>query len=69
MLGLRYLVTGVPVEEIDRSYQPGDFTTIGRIGKAYVYENPGALPRSTGRDLRHAGGFRGHDRERRMAGG
>lgn len=45
MLGLRYLVTGVPVEEIDRSYQPGDFTAIGRIGKAYVYENPAAFPR------------------------
>jgi hypothetical protein len=46
MLGLRYLVTGVPVEEIDRNYQPGDFNAIGRIGRTYVYENRGAFARA-----------------------
>lgn len=46
MLGLRYLVTGVPVEEIDRNYRAGDFNAIGRIGNAYVYENPAAFPRA-----------------------
>ena len=42
---MRFIVTGVPVEEIDRSLKPGDLTLIARTKDAYVYENPRALPR------------------------
>src|SRR5262249_9372998 len=45
LLGLRFILTGVPVEQIDTSLQPGDLTFIARTAEAYVYENPRALPR------------------------
>jgi hypothetical protein len=45
LLGLRFIATGVPVEEIDRSLAAGDLTLIARTTDAYVYENPRALPR------------------------
>ena len=45
LLGLRFIATGVPVEEIDSSLKPGDLEFIARTGDAYVYENPRALPR------------------------
>jgi hypothetical protein len=45
LLGVRFIATGVPVEEIDSSLKPGDLTFIARTGDAYVYENPRALPR------------------------
>lgn len=45
MLGLRFVATGVPVEEIDRSYKPGDLVELTRIGKVRIYENPRAMPR------------------------
>jgi hypothetical protein len=45
MLGLRFIATGVPVEQIDKSLKPGDLTQIARTKDAYVYENPRALPR------------------------
>jgi hypothetical protein len=45
LCGVRFIVTGVPVEEIDRSLKPGDLTLIARTKDAYVYENPRALPR------------------------
>jgi hypothetical protein len=35
----------VPIEEIDKSLQPGDLDLIARTGDAWVYENPRALPR------------------------
>lgn len=46
MLGLRFIATGVPVEQIDKALKPGDLTQIARTADAYVYENPRALPRA-----------------------
>jgi hypothetical protein len=45
LLGLRFIVVGVPVEKVDPSLQPGDLTLIAQTQDAYVYENPRALPR------------------------
>jgi hypothetical protein len=45
LLGVRFIATGVPVEEIDSSLKPGDLTYIAHTKDAYVYENPRALPR------------------------
>jgi hypothetical protein len=45
MLGLRFIATGVPIEQIDRRLKPGDLVQIARTKDAYVYENPRALPR------------------------
>ncbi len=45
MLGLRYVATGVPIEEIDAQYKPGDFDELTQIGKVHIYENKSAYPR------------------------
>lgn len=45
LFGLRFIATGVPVEQIDKALQPGDLALVGRTTDAYVYENPRALPR------------------------
>ena len=45
LLGVRFIATGVPVEQIDSSLTPGDLNFIARTKDAYVYENPRALPR------------------------
>ncbi len=45
MLGLRFIATGVPVEQIDKRLKPGDLRQIARTRDAFVYENPRALPR------------------------
>jgi hypothetical protein len=45
LLGVRFIATGVPVEQIDTSLKPGDLDFIARTKDAYVYENPRALPR------------------------
>ena len=45
LLGVRFIATGVPVEEIDSSLKPGDLNFVARTRDAYVYENPRALPR------------------------
>jgi hypothetical protein len=45
MLGLRFIATGVPAEQIDKQLKPGDLVQIARTRDAYVYENPRALPR------------------------
>jgi len=45
LLGLRFIVSGVPLEQIDGSLKPGDLEFIGRTKEGYVYENPRALPR------------------------
>ncbi|HEV7338913.1 MAG TPA: hypothetical protein VGO06_23255 [Bosea sp. (in: a-proteobacteria)] len=45
MLGLRFIATGVPVEQIDKALKPGDLVQIARTADAFVYENPRALPR------------------------
>ncbi len=45
LLGLRYIATGVPIEEIDPNLKPGDVSEIARTKDAHIYEYPGALPR------------------------
>ncbi len=45
LFGVRFIATGVPVEEIDGSLKPGDLNLIARTKDAYIYENPRALPR------------------------
>ena len=45
ILGLRYVVTGVPIEQIDKHYQPGDLNELTQIGGVHVYENSRAFPR------------------------
>lgn len=45
LLGLRFIATGVPVEEIDKALKPGDLRLIARTADGYVYENPRAMPR------------------------
>src|SRR5690606_11309424 len=45
MLGLRFIATGVPAEQIDKTLKPGDLAQIARTRDAYIYENPRALPR------------------------
>jgi hypothetical protein len=45
LFGVRFVAIGVPVEQIDKSFKPGDLEFIARTKDAYVYENPRALPR------------------------
>jgi hypothetical protein len=45
LFGVRLIVTGVPVETIDKALRLGDLDLIARTKDAYVYENPRALPR------------------------
>jgi hypothetical protein len=45
LLGLRFIAVGVPIEQIDPLLKPGDLDLVARTPDAYIYENPGALPR------------------------
>ena len=45
LLGLRYIASAVPIEQVDRNLKPGDLIQIARTKDAYIYENPRALPR------------------------
>src|SRR6266852_5416983 len=45
LCGVRFIVSGVPVEQIDPSLHAGDLKFVARTKDAYVYENPRALPR------------------------
>jgi len=45
LFGVRFIASGVPIEQIDRSLKPGDLNLVMRTKDAYVYENPRALPR------------------------
>lgn len=45
MLGVRYIVSGVPIERIDKQLRSGDLRLIARTKEAFVYENQRALPR------------------------
>jgi hypothetical protein len=46
LLGLRLIVTGVPIERIDTSLKPGDLNFVARTADGFIYENPRALPRA-----------------------
>jgi hypothetical protein len=45
LFGVRFILTGVPVERIDPTLEPGDLKEIAHTADAFVYENPRALPR------------------------
>jgi hypothetical protein len=45
LLGLRFIVTGVPVESMDRRLQPGDLELVARTDDGFVYENERAMDR------------------------
>ncbi len=45
LFGLRFIATGIPIEQIDRTLKPGMLRFIGRASESYIYENPDALPR------------------------
>ncbi|MDB5642241.1 MAG: hypothetical protein JWN07_1558 [Hyphomicrobiales bacterium] len=45
MLGLRFIASGVPLNEFDKTLKRGDLVEVARTKDAYVYENPRALPR------------------------
>jgi hypothetical protein len=45
LLGLRYIVSPIPVDKIDRSVRPTDLRFMARTPEGYVYENTEALPR------------------------
>ncbi|HEX5957213.1 MAG TPA: hypothetical protein VFY92_00970, partial [Hyphomicrobiaceae bacterium] len=45
LLGLRFIVTGVEVEKMDRRLQPGDLMLVARTADGFVYENPRAMDR------------------------
>ena len=45
LLGLRYIAAGAPIETIDKTLATGDLPLIARTRDAWIYENPGALPR------------------------
>jgi hypothetical protein len=45
LCGVRFIASGVPVEQIDTSLHAGDLKFIAHTEDAYVYENPRALPR------------------------
>lgn len=45
LLGLRYIASPVPIEQVDHALHGGDLHLIARTKEGYVYENPHALPR------------------------
>jgi hypothetical protein len=45
MLGVRLIVSGVPIEQIDNKVRQGDFHLVSTTTDAFIYENPRALPR------------------------
>jgi hypothetical protein len=45
LLGLRFIVVGVPIEEVDKKLKPGELKLVARTADAYVYENEHVLPR------------------------
>jgi len=68
LLGLRYIATGVPIEQIDKNIKPGDVNFIARTKDAYVYEYPNALAARATASLRVARRFREDDHRGRVAG-
>lgn len=45
LLGLRFIVTGVTIETIDRRLKPGDLPLVARTDDGFIYENPAAMDR------------------------
>jgi len=64
LLGLRFIVTGVPIEQMDRSLKPGDLPLVASTSDGFVYENPDAMDR-----VLFATDAKGADFERMLADG
>jgi hypothetical protein len=45
MLGLRFVATGVPIDQIDKRLQANDLPLVARTNHGYIYENTRTLPR------------------------
>lgn len=45
MLGLRYIASATPIEDIDKTLKAGDLPVVARTADGTIYENPGTLPR------------------------
>jgi len=45
LLGLRFIVTGAPIETMDRQLKPGELPLVARTSDGYIYENPAAMDR------------------------
>jgi hypothetical protein len=45
LIGLRYVVSKLAIEDIDKTIRPGDLELIGQTADGFIYENPRALPR------------------------
>jgi hypothetical protein len=45
LLGLRFVASPVPIEQIDHSLRPGDLALLARTSDGYIYENAGAADR------------------------
>jgi hypothetical protein len=45
MLGLRYIVSSVPIGQVDPNLKAGDLRFLARTHEGNIYENPRALPR------------------------
>ncbi|MBX9911858.1 MAG: hypothetical protein K2Z25_24505 [Beijerinckiaceae bacterium] len=46
LLGLRYIATPVPIEQVDYKLHKGDLRLVAQTKQGYIYENPRALPRA-----------------------
>lgn len=46
LLGMRYVISGVPIGNIDPQLREGDLRLVRRTKEAWIYENPNALPRA-----------------------
>jgi hypothetical protein len=45
LLGLRFIASPVPIEEIDHTLRPGDLALLARTRDGYIYENASAVDR------------------------
>ncbi|MGE0626831.1 MAG: hypothetical protein AB7O43_03340 [Hyphomicrobiaceae bacterium] len=45
LLGLRFIATGVPIEQIDKRLKPGEMPLLARTKDGFIYENTRAMPR------------------------
>lgn len=45
LLGLRYIASPVPIEQVDHTLKSGDLKLLARTKQGFIYENPHALPR------------------------
>ena len=67
MLGLRFIATGVPVEQIDKALKPGDLAQIARTQGRLCLREPARLAARAAGDGSREGRFRRDPRHRPVA--